>query len=84
MDQVVQENAANANEAALASETLLPLSQELNSLISRIAKEVNADNSVKQKKKSQYLTEQETTSLLEEDEKKPTRLTNKSESLISS
>lgn len=57
MDQVVQRNAANANETASASEILSSQAQELNVLINRIVKEVNADNAVKQDKESQPLRE---------------------------
>ena len=44
MDQVVQQNAANAEETAAASEELSSQAQGLNGLVDKIAAEVNMEN----------------------------------------
>jgi len=44
MDQVVQQNAANAEETAAASEELSSQAQGLNDLVDKIAAEVNVEN----------------------------------------
>lgn len=44
MEQVVQQNAANAEETAAASEELTSQAQGLNTLVEKIAREVNIDN----------------------------------------
>ena len=45
MDQVVQQNAANAEETAAASEELTSQAQALNELVEKIGKEVGAKDS---------------------------------------